>query len=56
MRELEYPFNAEEIVRKKKHLKKALSAEEPADRIDKRIAILGGETTENIRLILAVFA
>ena len=55
MRELEYPFNAEEIVWKKKHLKKALSAEEPADRIDKRIAILGGETTENIRLILELF-
>lgn len=55
MKELEYPFNAEEIIKKKKSLKKQLLQNEAAVFIDKKIAILGGETTQNIKLILELF-
>ena len=52
MKELEYPFDAELIIKKKKSLKKQLLADETKTFIDKKIAILGGETTNNINLIL----
>lgn len=55
MKELEYPFDAELILKKKKSLKKALLAKENAAFIDKRIAILGGETTQDIKQILELF-
>lgn len=54
MRELEYPFDADLILKKKKSIKKAL-LEEGKSFIDKKIAILGGETTQNIKLILELF-
>ncbi|MEY8389996.1 HAD-IIIC family phosphatase [Lachnospiraceae bacterium 45-W7] len=55
MRELEYPFEAEYIIKKKKSLKKRLLARENQNFIEKRVAILGGETTENIKLTLELF-
>ncbi len=55
MRELEYPFNAEEILKKKKTYKRLLLSNESTSFIDKKIAILGGETTQNITLMLELF-
>ena len=52
---LEYPFDAEWILKKKKSIKKELLADNSVDYIDKRIAILGGETTQNIKLMLELF-
>lgn len=55
MRELEYPFDAEEILKKKRAIKKNLLAENNANYIEKKIAILGGQTTQNIKAILELF-
>lgn len=55
MKELEYPFNSEKIINKKKSLKRQLMDILPTNAIEKRIAILGGETTQNIKLILELF-
>lgn len=55
MKELEYPFDSEYILKKKKSLKKQLLEKLPSNCIEKRIAILGGETTQNIKLILELF-
>lgn len=54
MRELEYPFDEELIIKKKKTLKKALLAER-SDFTSVKIAILGGSTTNDIRQILELF-
>ena len=53
MKELEYPFDNEYIIKKKKTLKSKLL--EKDNFIDKRIAILGGSTTSDIKLILELF-
>lgn len=55
MKELEYPFDAEGILKKKKTIKKQLLSGDTANYIEKRIAILGGETTQNIKLMLELF-
>ena len=55
MKELEYPFDAEGILKRKKSLKRQLLSENSGRFIDKKIAILGGETTQNIRLMLELF-
>lgn len=55
LKELSYPFDAEWILKKKKSIKKELLADNSVDYIDKRIAILGGETTQNIKLMLELF-
>lgn len=55
MKELEYPFDAEQILKQKKSLKRILLSNENAKFVDKKIAILGGETTQNIKLILELF-
>ncbi len=55
MKELQYPFNAEALISKKKSLKRQLLAELPQNTPEKRIAILGGQTTRDIRLILELF-
>lgn len=55
MRELEYPFDAENILKKKKALKRMLLANSEKKYLDIKIAILGGQTTENIKLILELF-
>lgn len=43
MKDLDYPFNSDYIIRKKKSLKKQLLADENTKYIGKKIAILGGE-------------
>ncbi len=55
MKELEYPFEAETVLKKKKAYKKALLADENRSFIEKKIAILGGETTQDIKLVLELF-
>lgn len=54
MRELEYPFDPNRILRKAKALKKALLAEGGA-RTKKKIAVLGGSTTSDIVKIMELF-
>ncbi|MCQ2552714.1 MAG: HAD-IIIC family phosphatase [Clostridia bacterium] len=54
MKELEYPFDAEYILKKRKAIKKALLADGSA-RIMKKIAILGGSTTRDILQIMELF-
>lgn len=51
---LEYPFDAQRILRKRKAIKRQLLAEK-TDLIEKKIAILGGSTTHDIRDILELF-
>lgn len=55
MKELEYPFAAEGILKKKISLRKQLLADESMEYLEKKVAILGGETTQNIKLILELF-
>lgn len=54
MRELNYPFDSELLLKRKKQIKKELLS---LDRsyIRKKIAILGGQTTQNIKLIMELF-
>lgn len=54
MKELEYPFDGQNIIKKKKNIRKQLLQSQSV-RIEKKIAILGGETTQNIRLVLELF-
>ncbi|MCM1466768.1 MAG: HAD-IIIC family phosphatase [Alistipes sp.] len=54
MKELSYPFDGDYILKKKKSIKKAL-LEENKTFIDKKIAILGGSTTNDVKLILELF-
>lgn len=55
MKTIDYPFNPEEIIKKKKSIKKELLADTSKAYITKRIAILGGQTTQNIKLTLELF-
>ena len=55
MKELEFPFNPEEILKKKKSLKRLLLSDNSKTFIEKRIAVLGGQTTQNIVLALELF-
>lgn len=54
MKELEYPFNAEWIMKKKVKIKREL-LEERLIYVDKKIAILGGSTTNEIRNMMELF-
>lgn len=54
MQELEYPFDSDYILKKKKSLKQKL-LENSCGFIEKNIAILGGSTTNDIKLILELF-
>ena len=54
MKELEYPFNADYILKKSKHIKKELLTLSQ-NRIQKKIAVLGGSTTHDIIRILDLF-
>lgn len=54
MKELQYPFDAKQIISKKKSMKKRL-LQEQQDRTEVKIAILGGQTTQNIKLVLELF-
>lgn len=51
---LEYPFDAEYILLKKKKIRKQL-LEENTEFLPKRVAILGGSTTSDVRQILELF-
>lgn len=55
MKELQYPFDAEYILRKKKSLKKELMSNRSDDFLEIRIAILGGSTTNDIKNVLELF-
>lgn len=54
MKELNYPFDAQEIIKYKKKYKKQLLSE-PRNHMEKKIAVLGGSTTRNIKEILELF-
>ena len=55
MKELEWPFNAEEIIKRKKAYRKQLLSDTSTTWVEKKIAILGGQTTQNIKLVLELF-
>lgn len=55
MKELEYPFNGESIIKRKKSIKKALLERENVNYIEKKIAVLGGSTTKVFVEILDLF-
>lgn len=55
MRELDYPFDAELILSQKKRLRRLLLEDSSKTFMERKIAILGGETTQNIKLILELF-
>ena len=55
MKSLEYPFDSEYILKKKKSIKRTLQEEMGSNYIEKKIAILGGSTTTDIKLILELF-
>jgi len=54
MKELCYPFDSAYIIKKKRSIKKALLAD-GSQRIEKRIAVLGGSTTGDIVATLELF-
>lgn len=54
MKELQYPFDADYILSRKKQIKRELLAQD-CDFLEKRIAILGGSTTNDIKHILELF-
>ena len=54
MKELTYPFDENYILSKKKKIKKEL-LESGAGFTDTRIAILGGSTTNDIKLVMELF-
>lgn len=54
MRELEYPFDSEDILKRSKKIKRRL-LEERSDFLQKKIAVLGGSTTHDIVRVLEVF-
>lgn len=56
MRELEYPFDSEAVYGRKKALKRELLAQlDEQSCLHKKIAILGGSTTRDIKLMLELF-
>ena len=54
MKELQYPFDSEFIMKKKKSLKRTLLAD-GSQRIKKKIAVLGGSTTGDVIAALELF-
>lgn len=54
LRELEYPFDSEYILKKSKSMRRTLLADGSA-RLHKKIAVLGGSTTHDIVRILELF-
>lgn len=55
MRELEYPFDPDWILKKKKSIKKQLLQDDKVQYMNKKVAILGGSTTNDIKNILELF-
>lgn len=54
MKELEYPFDSEYILKKSKQIRRRL-LESGADLVRKKIAVLGGSTTHDIIRVLELF-
>ncbi len=54
MRELEYPFNSEYLLKKRRALRKSLLNQE-GPWVEKRIAVLGGSTTHDVISMLELF-
>ncbi|MBO4890107.1 MAG: HAD-IIIC family phosphatase, partial [Lachnospiraceae bacterium] len=54
MKELEYPFDARFLIKKKKSLKRELLAAD-TKYVEKKVAILGGSTTHDIAAIMELF-
>lgn len=54
MQELNYPFDSSYLLKKKRRLKRML-LEEPTKRVQKKIAVLGGSTTNDIVDMLELF-
>lgn len=54
MKELEYPFDTDYILTKKKIIKRIL-LNQKEEFLEKNIAILGGSTTNNLKLVLELF-
>lgn len=54
MKELEYPFDADSIIQRRKSLRRKLLAEETT-RLPKKIAVFGGSTTSDIVNMLELF-
>lgn len=54
MKELEYPFDSEYIIKKRKSIKRALLSD-GSNRLKKKIAVLGGSTTNDIVVYLDLF-
>ena len=54
MKELDYPFDARYLIKKKKSLKRQL-IEADTKYVDKKIAVLGGSTTHDIAAMLELF-
>ncbi|WP_294158823.1 HAD family hydrolase [uncultured Selenomonas sp.] len=52
---MQYPYDFDHMLRKQKSLRRELLAADDAQRIEKRIAILGGSTTSVIRDMLELF-
>ena len=55
MRELEYPFDSELIRKKRLKYRKALLSDTTTKYLEKRIAILGGSTTDEIKNMMELF-
>ena len=54
MESLQYPFDSQLILRMKKKIRRELLSED-VRRVPKKIAILGGSTTAEIRSVLELF-
>lgn len=55
MKELEYPFDAEQLMRKRKSLRKKLLEDPAAAWVDVKIAFLGGQTTRDLLQMTELF-
>ena len=55
MKELEYPFNSEYLIRNKRKLKRLLLEDGNKIWTEIRVAILGGSTTSDIKKMLELF-
>lgn len=55
MKQLDFPFQAEEIIKKRKRYKRELLNISGQSFIDRKIAVLGGGTTNDIKNILELF-
>ena len=54
MKELEYPFDVEYVMKKRKSIKRTLLAD-GSSRLKKKIAVFGGSTTNDIVVYLDLF-